>query len=369
MFIVDDHLLEELAAQRIDIVRLGFSDFTGAEKGKDFPVRRLAPTAFCRSVFGTSPRGDVVDIDGGRSAGFPDVLAVPDLSTLRPVPWQPGLAHVIADIVEPDGGPAEESPRHVLRRVLDRFGPLGLRPLVGPELEFFLLEPSTGGVYTTDDALLPWVRDLDAYGLDVAAANHEFAPGQFEINLWHSDPLDAADRAFRFRTAVRELASSDGNRATFMARPHNAEGGSGFHLHFSAAFGDPDDEDGLSATARSAVAGLLAHAPAIAALLCPTVNSYKRLGPGTLAPWLADWGLDNRSAMIRIPPERGDATRLELRLGDASANPYLAVAALLAAAYLGIRGKLDPPAKLTGYGYDPSALPACPRPCRRRSPR
>ena len=99
---------------------------------------------------------------------------------------------------------------------------------------------------------------------------------------------------------------------------------------------------------------MLAHAPALTALLNPTINSYKRFGPDTLAPWLIDWGLDNRSAMIRIPPERGRASRMELRLGDASANPYLAVAAFLGAAYLGIRDKLEVPAKLEGYGYDTS---------------
>ncbi|MEO8852122.1 MAG: glutamine synthetase, partial [Allobranchiibius sp.] len=119
-----------------------------------------------------------------------------------------------------------------------------------------------------------------------------------------------------------------------------------------ALFDDPDGEDGLSATARHAIAGVLAHAPALAALLNPTINSYKRFGPDTLAPWLIDWGLDNRSAMVRIPPERGKASRMELRLGDASANPYLATAAFLGAAYLGLRDGLQPPAKLEGYGYD-----------------
>ena len=191
------------------------------------------------------------------------------------------------------------------------------------------------------------------------AANHEFSSGQFEINLWHSEALEAADRAFRFKTAVQELARMQGKLATFMAKPFNDEGGSGFHLHFSTwsddgepLFDDPDGEDGLSDVARYAVAGVLAHAPAIAALNNPTINSYKRFGPDTLAPWLIDWGLDNRSAMIRIPPERGRASRMELRLGDASANPYLAIASFLGAAYLGIRDKLEVPAKLEGYGYD-----------------
>ncbi|GIE94188.1 glutamine synthetase family protein [Paractinoplanes rishiriensis] len=375
----------KLAQQEIDVVRLGYSDLIGAERGRDILVRRFARTvgsgvAFCRSVFGTSPMGDVVDIEGGLSDGLPDMLALPDLATLHAVPWEPGVAHAIADVYNPDGTPAEESPRNVLRRVIDRFAALDLRPMVGPELEFYVLDPApeapqgwrrygegTGNVYTAglkgdpENTLLAALRRLDAYGLDVVAANHEFASGQFEINLWHSDALNAADRAFRFKTAVQELTRMQGKLATFMAKPFNDEGGSGFHLHLSAwspdgsaAFDDPDAPDGLSETARSAIAGVLAHAPALAALLNPTINSYKRFGPDTLAPWLIDWGLDNRSAMVRIPPERGGSTRMELRLGDASANPYLGIGAVLAAAYLGIRDKLDPPAKLEGYGYDVS---------------
>jgi glutamine synthetase len=205
------------------------------------------------------------------------------------------------------------------------------------------------------------LRHLDAYGLDVVAANHEFCSGQFEINLWHSEALAAADRAFRFRSAVKEIARQDGKLATFMAKPFNDEGGSGFHIHFSTwdeagtpLFDDAQGRYGLSKTALSAVAGVLAHAPALAAICNPTINSYKRFGPDTLAPWLVDWGLDNRSAMVRIPPERGRASRLELRLGDATANPYLAVAGLLGAAYLGIRDGLSVPDPLEGYGYDPT---------------
>lgn len=117
-------------------------------------------------------------------------------------------------------------------------------------------------------------------------------------------------------------------------------------------FADPAAPYGLSATAMHAIGGVHAHASALAALLNPTINSYKRFGPDTLAPWLNDWGLDNRSAMLRIPPERGAGTRLEVRLGDASANPYLGIAGLLAAVYLGIRDRVEPPAPLEGYGYD-----------------
>jgi glutamine synthetase len=382
---------EKLSAEGIDVVRLGYADLIGTERGRDLLVNRFGRTAgdgvaFCRSVYGTSPLGDVVDIEGGLSAGLPDIVAFPDLDTVRPVPWEPGVAHVIADVYNPDGTRSEESPRAVLRRVVDKFAELGMRPMIGPELEFYVLEPdaadprgwrrygeATGNVYVAglkgdpENTLLASLRQLAAYGIDVVAANHEFSSGQFEINLWHSEALDAADRAFRFKCGVQELARRAGKMATFMAKPFNDEGGSGFHIHFSTVdddgkplFDDPNGADGLSDIARSAIAGILAHAPALAAVHNPTINSYKRFGPDTLAPWLIDWGLDNRSAMVRIPPERGRASRMELRLGDASANPYLAIASLLGAAYLGIRDGLKPPAKLEGYGYDTSKSPMLP---------
>ncbi len=167
---------------------------------------------------------------------------------------------------------------------------------------------------------------------------------------------------------MQEIARHEGMLATFMAKPFNDEGGSGFHLHVSLVddagenvFGDPDGTDGLSARGRHAIAGVLKHAAALAALLNPTINSYKRFGPDTLAPWLIDWGLDNRSAMVRIPPERGGAARMEVRLGDATANPYVAMAAIGAAIYLGVRDELEPPVPLEGYGYDPESAPMLPQ--------
>jgi glutamine synthetase len=194
----------------------------------------------------------------------------------------------------------------------------------------------------------------------VTAANHEFSPGQFEINLGHSGLVDAADRSFRLKSAVQEIARQRDLLATFMAKPFNDEGGSGFHVHVSVndetgrnVCGDPAGPDGLSAVGRHAIGGVLAHARALSALLNPTVNSYKRFGPDTLAPWLIDWGLDNRSAMVRVPPERGPGARMEVRLGDATANPYLAMAAVGAAVCLGIADKIEPGDKLEGYGYDP----------------
>ena len=163
----------DLTSDGIDVVRLGYSDLMGAERGRDVLTHRFARTvgdgvAFCRSVYGTSPMGDVVEIEGGMSAGLPDVVAVPDLSTLQHVPWEPGVAHVIADVFNPDGSPSQESPRNVLRRVLERFSELGMKPVCGPELEFYVLEAcetspngwkrygeGTGNVYTAGLRAIP----------------------------------------------------------------------------------------------------------------------------------------------------------------------------------------------------------------------
>jgi glutamine synthetase len=388
--------LEEAEAALVqdgyDVVRVGYCDVIGSERARDVLVNGFARTvedglAFCRSVYATTPLGDTVPIEGGLAEGLPDVIAFPDLSTIKPLPWEPGVAHCLADVYDPDGTPSPVSPRNVLKRVVERFATLDMTPIAGPEYEFFLLEPderaptgwrrygeAAGNVYVAgrrgdpENLLLRSLRHLDSYGLDVVTANHEFSSGQFEINLWHSEALDAADRAFRFKSAVKELARREGKLATFMGRPFNDEGGSGLHIHFSTwtsdeipVFDDPDDELGLSATARSAIAGVLAHAPALAAICNPTINSYKRLGPDFFAPWLIDWGLDNRSAMVRIPPERGRASRLEFRLGDASANPYLAIGGLLGAAYLGIKDKLEPPDPLEGLGYNPEKAARLPQ--------
>jgi glutamine synthetase len=376
--------MERLAAEDIDVVRVTYPDLIGTDRARDVLLDHLPAAcahglAFCRAVYHTTPQGDVVPVAGGLDAGLPDIHVRPDLSTLAAVPWEPGVAVCLGEVTDPaTAAPAPESPRDLLRTVLARCAERGLRPVVGPELEYFLLEPApdtptgwrrspetTGAVYTAglrsdpDNHLLRTLRLLRDLGLGVVAGNHEFDGGQYEINLTHSEALDAADRAFRFKAAVKELARKEGNMATFMAKPFTDAGGSGFHLHLSFedteggnAFDEPSGAYGLSDTARHALAGVLAHAPALAALANPTINSYKRFGPDTLAPWLIDWGLDNRSAMVRVPPERGAGARLELRLGDASANPYLLVAGTIAAALLGVRAGEEPPAPLEGYGYD-----------------
>jgi len=374
---------DRLRAEGIDVVRVSYPDMIGVDRGRDVLLDQLPAVAehglaFCRAVYHTSPRGDVVPVQGGLEMGLPDITVRPDLSTITPLPWEPNAAWCLGDAYTADGAPAPESPRTVARAVASQLEGAGYRLVCGPELEFFVCEQAAdgswqryanelGNVYVVgrkgdpQGLLLHMLRQLRDARLGATAANHEFSPGQFEINLDHSGLLDAADRSFRLKSAVQEIARLRGLMATFMAKPFNDEGGSGFHVHVSLgddngenAFGDPDGPDGLSAAGRHAIGGVLRHAGALSALLNPTINSYKRFGPDTLAPWLIDWGLDNRSAMVRIPPERGSAARMEVRLGDATANPYLAMAAIGAAAYLGIQDKVEPPAKLEGYGYDPA---------------
>ena len=382
-------IAERLRADLVDVVRVSYPDLLGVDRGRDVLVEQLAAAeghglAFCRAVYHTSPMGDVVPVQGGLEAGLPDILVRPDLATLTRLPWEPNAAWCLGAAITPDGQPAPESPRAVVRRVADQISALGLSLICGPELEFFVCEQDAdgswrryandlGNVYVVGrkgdprGLLLRMLRQLRDAGLQVTAANHEFSPGQFEINLGHSGMTDAADRSFRLKSAVQEIARQQDLLATFMAKPFNDEGGSGFHVHASLndgtganIFGDPGAPDGISATGRYAIGGVLRHARAMSALLNPTINSFKRFGPDTLAPWLIDWGLDNRSAMVRIPPERGPAARMEVRLGDAAANPYLGIAAVGAAVFLGIRDQVEPPPKLEGYGYDPASADMLP---------
>jgi glutamine synthetase len=382
-------ICERLRQQDVDVIRVSYPDLIGVDRGRDVLLGELAAAAshglaFCRAVYHTSPMGDVVPVQGGLEMGLPDITVRPDLATLTPLPWEPNAAWCLGDATTPDGKAAPESPRAVARHVAEQVSGLGYTLICGPELEFYLCQRredgswhryanDPGNVYVVgrkgdpEGLLVHMLRQLRDAGLRVTAANHEFSPGQFEINLGHSELADAADRSFRLKSAVQEIARHRGMLATFMAKPFNDEGGSGFHVHVSLdddsgsnVFGDPDGPDGLSPVGRCAIGGVLRHARALSAVLNPTINSFKRFGPDTLAPWLIDWGLDNRSAMVRIPPERGAAARMEVRLGDATANPYLAMAAIGAAVYLGIRDKVEPPDKLEGYGYDPGRSPMLP---------
>lgn len=366
-------------------VRLIYPDLHGVARGKDVPAREFDHVlerglCFCAAVMGTDLRHTPVV---GGEQGYPDLVARPDLSTMITLPWEPGVACCLADLEPAEGGSAICDPRGALREAIKTFSDLGYEPIVGPELEFFLVvrDPAAPGgvrrqidnlsmVYTVGPQADPgglvrrMTEDLAELGLDVFAVNHEFMNSQYEINLRHSEALDAADRAFRLKTAVKDIAAQNGLHATFMGKPFNDQGGSGTHLHLSLnrdgrnAFAEPDGENGTSSELAAFTAGVLCHAHALMAFLNPTINAYRRIQPDSLAPTHANWGWDNRATFIRIPPERGGATRVEIRVGDGAANPYLAIAAVLLAGAHGVREQLTPPPPVSGDAYraDPDVI-------------
>ncbi len=362
----------------ITTVRVLYPDLHGFARGKDIPIRqfdRVAEhgVAFCAAVFGTDLHHTPVV---GGEEGYPDFIAFPDRATMRTLPWEPGVSCCLADLSPASDGASFPDPRGALAAACEQVRELGFEPIVGPELEFFIVvrDPEAPNgvrrlldnlsmVYTVGPLADPeglvreMTEQLEQIGLEVFAFNHEFMNSQYEINLRHGEALAAADRAFLLKTAVKDIAAINGLHATFMGKPFNDQGGSGTHLHVSLArdghnaFAAPASAQGVSDELRWFTAGLIEHAPALMALLNPTVNAYCRLLPDSLGPTHANWGFDNRSTFVRIPPERGGSTRVELRVGDGSANPYLAIAAVLHAGADGVRRRLEPPPPLSGDAY------------------
>ena len=372
--------LADLEARGVRTVRMTYPDLHGISRGKDYPLehfRHLAEEggAFCEAIMTVDLRHTVT---AGFEHGFQDILARPDLGTIVPVPWRPDTAWCLADLLRMDGSPYEVDPRGALRRAIAGYADLGLSPVVGPELEFYLCAPDPSApngyrryvdndshVYTVGEVADPkgvLTMMLDAcvdMGLGAIAANHEYGRSQFEINLRHGGALDAADRAFRFKSVVKDIAAREGLLATFIGKPWNDDEGSGFHLHISlcgedgaSAMNDADGPEGLSTVSRHFIAGLLEHGPAMMAFFNPTTNAYRRIKPEALVPTLVSWGHDNRFTMARVPRERGSACRVELRVGDGAANPYLATAAALFAGLDGIRRELEPPEPVAGLIYE-----------------
>ncbi|GMA16442.1 type I glutamate--ammonia ligase [Deinococcus metallilatus] len=360
-------LLATLQAEGVEFLRLQFTDILGTTKNVEVP----------RSQFEKALRGDVT-FDGSAVEGFTrveesDMLLRPDLATFLIYPpfsrEEAGggrVARLICDVTLPDGRPFEGDPRFVLKRQVERAAALGFEMFVGTEPEFFLFERDAsgrGGPVTHDRAgyfdLAPIdkgerirreiTQSLVQMGFEIEAAHHEVAPGQHEIDFRYAPALETADRIATFKFVVKRVALEYGLLASFLPKPIAGVNGSGMHCHLSLfrdgmnAFADPDGEYGLSDTARHFIAGLLEHADGMTAITNPLVNSYKRLVPGYEAPVNVAWSTSNRSALIRIPAKRGNSTRAEVRMPDPSCNPYLALAAMLAAGLDGIEQKLEPP--------------------------
>jgi len=379
-------LKQELQRLGVDVLQVMYADVLGMARSKYVLTTELEKglghgPSFCQGVWVTTNRGGVLDAGNIASDGLQDFVTKVGTSSVRKVPYEAGIACTVVDAFNPDSSENQFAPRTVLKKIIQGYAKHGLIPVVGPELEFYFAKQvdgnylrtheNVGFVYTTGSMVDPngtflrALRAIDQMNLGAFAGNHEFSPSQYEINLWHGEALDAADRTFLFKNTIKDFVYREGKIATFMGKPWSDEGGSGFHLHFSVTDKNGNNKmhnqnGGLSSIANSIIAGILENAAAITALTNPTVNAFKRLGPDTLAPYRANWGFDNRSCLIRIPPERESGTRLEVRVGDGAANPYLLIAAILAAGLDGIERELVCPDPAVGLAYDMESAPILP---------
>jgi len=363
-----EDVLAKIESEDVDFLRLQFTDILGTAKNVSIPAHQ-AEKAFEEGIY----------FDGSSIEGFvriqeSDMRLEPDPDTFAVLPWRSQRgddttsARLICNVINTSTGePFEGDPRYVLQRAVDRAADLGYELNAGPEPEFFVFEKDEDGRATTEthDAggyfdLAPKdlaqeiraevIYTLEEMGFEVEASHHEVARGQHEIDFKYDDALSTADNIATFRSVVRATAELHDVHATFMPKPIAGINGSGMHTHLSLfengdnAFHDESDEFNLSDTAYRFLGGILEHAPAIAAVTNPIVNSYKRLVPGYEAPIYVAWSDVNRSALVRKPAARVPAaSRIELRSPDPSCNPYLALAAMLHAGLDGIENDLEAP--------------------------
>ncbi len=360
-------VLEQAKENGVKFIRLQFTDLQGQMKNIAIPFSQLEKALDGELMF------DGSSIEGFVRIEESDMYLIPDPESFVIFPWRSpnmDVARLICDVYDKDGHPFAGCPRLTLKRVVKEAEDMGYVMNVGPEAEFFLFLEDEGGKATTrthdqasyfdlgpidlaENARRDMVLTLEDMGFEIEASHHEVAPGQHEIDFKYDAALSTADKILTFKLVVKSIAQRHGLHATFMPKPVAGINGSGMHCHQSLttldgvnAFYDANDPDGLSQTARYYIGGIMKHARALAAITNPTVNSYKRLVPGFEAPVYVAWSQANRSCLIRVPAKRGASTRIEVRNPDPACNPYLAIAAMLAAGLDGIRNQIEPPASV-----------------------
>ena len=354
-------------------------DQAGVARGKMMPSKKFTsntslalPSApFMMTISGDYP-------EDGNGFEYPeddgDLKLMPDLSTLSLVPWEEDpTAQVICDLVHQDGRMVEFTPRNVLRRVVEAYDKMGYRPVVAPEIEFYLVSKNTdpdypltppvgrsgrpiaggsgysiAGVNEYDELIDDIYHFSEAQGLEIDTLIHEEGAGQLEINLRHGDPVELADQVFLFKRTLREAALKHDMYATFMAKPIQGQPGSAMHIHQSIVDKKTGRnvftaDDGSETPAFGHfIGGMQKHVPNALVMFAPYVNSYRRLTQAASAPVNNKWGYDNRTTAFRVPRSDPAARRVENRIPSSDANPYLALAASLACGLLGIRNKIQP---------------------------
>ena len=368
----DDEIKELINEYNIKFIKLQFVDINGQVKNLTIPSQHI------EKALNNEIMLDGSSIKGFRSIETSDMFFYPDKNSFQILPWreQSGIhsARLICDIYNADGTPFEGCPRCNLKRVMKEAERMGFSMNIGPEAEFFLFSKDKDGNVTTttqdragyydvgpedlgEDVRSDIVMTLQEMGFDIEASHHENSAGQHEVDFKYTDILTAADNVVTFKIEVKAIAAIQNLHATYMPKPIYGVNGSGMHCNISLfkdgknAFYDENTDSQLSDIAKYSIGGMLKHVKSITAILNPTVNSYKRLVPGYEAPVYLAWSLANRSALLRVPAKRGNATRVELRSPDPSCNPYLAFAAILEACLDGVRNKIDPPAPVESNIY------------------
>ena len=357
-----EDILKMVEEEDVGFIRLQFTDIYGTIKNMAVTVSQLEKALDNRCVF------DGSSVEGFAELGESDMYLYPDLNTFEIFPWRPQqgkVARMICDVHYPDGRPFELDPRYILKKVVKEAEEMGYTLKASPECEFFLFHTDEDGIPTTitheqgssfdvgpldlgENARRDMVLTLEDMGFNVETSHHELAPAQHEIDFHYDDALSTADNIVTFRMVVKTIAKRHGLHATFMPKPKIETAGSGMHMNLSLwkdgknIFRDDTDKNGMSQEGYQFMGGILEHIKAITCITNPTVNSYKRFVPGYEAPVYITWSGKSRSPLIRIPAMRGEHTRLELRSPDPSANPYLALAVLLAAGLDGIKNSIKP---------------------------
>ncbi|HEY6293389.1 MAG TPA: glutamine synthetase family protein [Terriglobia bacterium] len=388
-----------LTEHKITKIKVGGFDIDGILRGKYISREKFDSAAekglgFCDVIFGWDSSDvlyDNVSVTGWHT-GYPDAVARIDLSSFRLIPWEPGTAFFLINYFDEQGRPLSISPREVLRRVVERAHKMGFDPQVATEFEFFLfredshsirakhyrdLTPLSPGMfgYSVMRTGVHWelahaiLDSMHDFGIELEGFHTETGPGVYETAIRHDHGLAAADKAALFKSGLKQVAARHGLIATFMAKWNADLPGASGHLHESLwdhdhaenLFYDTKAPKGISDLMRHYVAGQLNLMPELTAFACPTVNSYKRLVPGVWAPTNATWGIDNRTVALRVVlGPSPQAVRVEYRLSGADINPYLAIAASLAAGLYGIEHRLEPPEPVSGNAYEVNA-PQLPR--------
>ncbi|MEU4778491.1 glutamine synthetase family protein [Micromonospora sp. NPDC023633] len=390
-----EQLRVAVAEGEIDTVVLALVDMQGRLQGKRFHAPYFLDEVVAHGSEGCNyllaVDVDMNTVDGYAMSswerGYGDFAMVPDLDTLRRVPWQPGSALLLADLAWLDGSPVVASPRQILRRQLDRLAAHGLTAYAGTELEFVLFRDSyedawqrgyrdltPANQYNVDYSLLGTARvepllrrirrEMAGAGLTPESAKGECNLGQHEIAFRYDEAVACADHHVIYKNGAKEIAAQEGMSITFMAKP-NAREGNSCHIHFSLRDADGrsamlgDGPAHLSVTGQRVLAGLLATMREFSLLFAPNINSYKRYQPGSFAPTALRWGTDNRTCALRLVGH-GQGMRVENRVPGADVNPYLAIAALVAGAVHGIERELELGEECTGNAYDDPAAERVP---------